>query len=233
MQYDYNMEALQSNIAIKINPKVFKKNPLSSELGENILRQGVDLIDELGFEKFTFRKLARKINSTEASIYRYFENKHNLLAYLTMWYWSWTEYRVLFNTLNIESPQIRLRRAIKCLTEEITEDKDVQQINEAKLHQIVIMESSKVYMCKTVASDNESGFFRVYKTLVQRVADIILEIKPEFKYPHMLVSTIIEGAHHQRFFADHLPRLTDIIDGEDAVTMFYTQLAERELEIEK
>jgi hypothetical protein len=49
----------------------------------------------------------------------------------------------------------------------------------------------------------------------------------------MLVSTIIEGAHHQRFFADHLPRLTDIVEGEDAVTSFYLQLVERELGIEK
>lgn len=227
------MQALQSNIAIKINPKVFKKDPISSELGEKILRQGIDLIVELGFESFTFKKLAGRINSTEASIYRYFENKHNLLAYLTMWYWSWMEYKLVLKTLNIDCPKERLRRAIRCLTEEVVEDKEVSQIDEAKLHQIVITESSKVYMCKSVDSDNESGFFSVYKTLVQRVANIILEINPNFKYPHMLVTTIIEGAHHQRFFADHLPRLTDLVDGEDAVTTFYIQLTERELGIEK
>ena len=226
------MQVLQSKIAIKINPDVFKKDPLSSELGEKILRQGIVLIEELGFEDFTFKKLAEHISSTEASIYRYFENKHNLLAYLIMWYWSWMEYRLMMCTLNIDDPTVRLKRAIKCLTEEITEDLDVQQIDEAKLHQIVIIESSKVYLCKTVAADNELGFFSVYKTLVQQVADIILEIKPTFKYPHMLVSTIIEGAHHQRFFASHLPRLTDVVEGEDAVTDFYTQLTIRELGIE-
>jgi AcrR family transcriptional regulator len=226
------MKALQSNIAIKINPKVFKKDPLSSDLGTRILRQGVELMEELGFEGFTFKKLATKINSTEASIYRYFENKHNLLAYLTMWYWSWMEYRLIMRTLNIEDPTVRLKKSIKCVTEEIIEDQEVQEIDEAKLHQIVIIESSKVYLCKQVEQDNESGFFLVYKNLVQRIADIILEINPEFKYPHMLVSTIIEGAHHQRFFADHLPRLTDIIEGEDAITTFYTQLALKELGIE-
>lgn len=226
------MQVLQSKIAIKINPKVYKKDPLSSQLGEKILRQGIELMEELGFESFTFKKLAARIGSTEASVYRYFENKHNLLAYLTMWYWSWMEYRILMNTLNIEDPKVRLRCAIKALTEEVIEDREVQQINEAKLNRIVIIESSKVYMCKTVDADNELGFFLVYKSLVQRVADIILEINSKFKYPHMLVSTIIEGAHHQRFFADHLPRLTDIIEGEDAVTTFYIQLAERELAIE-
>ena len=40
----------------------------------------------------------------------------------------------------------------------------------------------------------------------------------------MLISTVMEGAHHQRFFAEHLPRLTDVVDGHDAVTTFYTEL---------
>lgn len=227
------MQVLQSKIGIKINPKVYKKDPLSSELGGEILRSSVEFIEEIGFEEFTFRKLAIRINSTEASVYRYFENKHNLLAYLTMWYWSWMEYRVFITTLNIDDPTIQLKRAIKCLTEEVKEDKEVQQFDEVKLQRIVIIESSKVYLSKKVEQDNELGFFKVYKDLVQRVADFILEISPNFKYPHMLVSTIIEGAHHQRFFADHLPRLTDIVPGEDAITTFYTQLTERELAIEK
>jgi len=227
------MQGLQSKIGIKINTKVFKKDPLSSDLGGDILRNSVELIEELGFEDFTFLKLAKHIGSTEASVYRYFENKHNLLAYLTMWYWSWMEYRIFVTTLNIDDPKVQLERAIKCLTDEVKEDLEIYQFDEIKLQRIVIIESSKVYFSKKVEEDNEHGFFIVYKDLVQRVADFILEIKPDFKYPHMLVSTIIEGAHHQRFFASHLPRLTDIVPGEDAITTFYTQLAQRELFIEK
>ena len=68
-----------------------------------------------------------------------------------------------------------------------------------------------------------------YKEVVQRVSDIILEIKSDFKYPHMLVSTVIEGSHHQRFFAEHLPRLTDIVEGEDAVSTFYIELVFNEI----
>lgn len=227
------MNFLHSTIAIKINPNVFKKDPLSSELGIEILRHGIELINDLGFESFTFKKLAAQINSTEASIYRYFESKQHILAYLTMWYWSWTEYKVLLNTLNIDCPKERLKRSIYCLTEEVKEDLEVDHINETKLHQIVISDSSKVYLCKSVADNNKAGFFAVYKSLVQRVADIILEIKPDFKYPHMLVTTIIEGAHHQRFFADHLPRLTDVSENEDTVSSFYVELVQRELGIEK
>ena len=45
----------------------------------------------------------------------------------------------------------------------------------------------------------------------------------------MLVSTIIEGANHQRFFAENLPRLTDVIEGEDAVVSFYQELVLKEI----
>lgn len=225
------MSIIQNKIAIKINPNVYKKDPLSSRLGEQIVKGSIEQMYELGFEEFTFRKLAKHIGSTEASVYRYFESKHNLLAYLTMWYWSWMDYRIMLRTLNIDDPQQRLRNAIQLITKEIEADNELQQIDEVKLNQIVIREGAKVYHCIKVDQDNEEGFFLAYKELVQRVADIILEIKPAFKYPHMLVSTVIEGAHHQRFFADHLPRLTDIVVGEDAITTFYIQLTEREIGI--
>ena len=59
---------------------------------------------------------------------------------------------------------------------------------------------------------------------MERVGDIVLEINPTFKYPNMLISTVLEGAHNQRFFAQHLPRLTNTVEGEDAITEFYLQM---------
>ncbi|MCH2234287.1 MAG: TetR/AcrR family transcriptional regulator [Crocinitomicaceae bacterium] len=218
------MNNLFSKINIKVNENVFLKDPESSDLGQRIVEHGIDLIDELGFEDFTFKKLAKKIGSTEASIYRYFENKHTLLVYLVLWYWGWQEYRIVMNTLNIEDPKVKLRRAMRLLTEKIEEDSTFSRVNEIKLNRIVNAESSKIYLSKKVDQDNALGFFRQYQEVVQRVSDFILEINPQFKYPHMLVSTIIEGAHHQRFFAKHLPRLTDEIEGEDAISTFYINL---------
>ena len=116
------MEGLHGRVAISVNENVFLKDPTGTELGRRIVRASIDLIDDLGFEDFTFKKLALAIGSTEASVYRYFENKHNLLAYLTMWYWGWMEYRIVMSTLNIEDPKVRLRNAIKALTESIEED---------------------------------------------------------------------------------------------------------------
>lgn len=218
------LKNLLSKFSININEHVYLKNPESSDLGKKIIKGSTELIEELGFENFTFKKLGSHIGSPEASIYRYFENKHYMLTYLVHWYWGWMEYRMVMAVMNVECPRERLKRCINLLTGPVTEDLNFGQVNEIKLHAIVVSESSKIYMSKQVDADNAHGLFKPYKDLVQRVSEIILEINPQYKYPHMLVSTIIEGANHQRYFAEHLPRLTDIVEGEDSIISFYQEL---------
>jgi len=218
------MNELLSKVSIQVNEQIFLKNPESSELGRRIIAGSIDMIEEMGFEFFTFRKLAKGINSTEASIYRYFESKHRLLLYLTSWYWGWMEYRLVFNLANVHSPEDRLARAIALLTDQVIEDSSFTHINEMKLHRIIISESSKVYLTKDVDQENKEGVFAGYIRLVERVSGIILEINPNYKYSHMLVSTLIEGVHHQRYFAEHLPRLTDVNKGQDSIPRFYKEV---------
>lgn len=218
------MVNLLSKVSIQVNDKIYLKNPESSELGRKIVAGSIDSIYCLGFESFTFRKLAHEIDSTEASIYRYFENKHKLLLYLTSWYWGWMEYRLMFTVANITEPLERLERAIVLLTETVQEDSSFSHINEVKLNGIVISESPKAYLTKEVDEANRVGAYWGYKQLVARVSDIILEVNPDYKYPHMLVSTVIEGAHHQVYFAEHLPRLTDVIEGENSIIEFYKDM---------
>lgn len=218
------MDSLTSNLNISVSKKFFVKHPDSSEIGQKIIQWSILMIEEIGFESFTFKKLANKIGTTEATVYRYFESKHKLLLYLTCWYWSWMEYRLLFTIANIESAKERLIRSINLLTEVIEEDSDFSYINEVKLNKIVISEASKSYLNKDVDKENKDGAYLNYKKLVQKVSEIILEINPNYKFPHMLISTVIEGAHLQRFFAEHLPRLTDTDSKEDAVTLFFKQM---------
>ncbi|MEQ8358728.1 MAG: TetR/AcrR family transcriptional regulator [Cytophagales bacterium] len=213
-----------SKVNIQVNENIYLKNPESSDLGKNIISGSIDLIEKMGFEAFTFRKLGKEINSTEASIYRYFESKHKLLLYLINWYWAWMEYRLVFSMANIKSPEERLQRALNLLTEEYNSEKKFNYIDTQKLFNIVIQESSKSYLIKEVDKVNQEGAFLAYKQLVARVGDIILEINPKYKYPHMLISTVIEGAQHQRFFAEHLPRLTDVPDGEATIPNFYKNM---------
>ena len=218
------MNSFSSHIRIDIHDSIFLKNPETSELGIKIISGSIDLICELGFENFTFKKLATSIKSSEASVYRYFESKHQLLVYLANWYWSWIEYRLVFGLANILCSSERLEKAIRILTSPIEFDHSFSHVNEVKLNQIVIQEFSKIYLNKQVEHGNKEGYFSSYKAVVERVSHIVKEINPGFKYPAMLVSTVIEGAHHQRFFAQHLPRLTNTVEGEDAVSEFYVEM---------
>ncbi|MFA7274083.1 MAG: helix-turn-helix domain-containing protein [Crocinitomicaceae bacterium] len=217
-------------ISIIVPEITYLKNPDSSDLGKKIISGAIELIDQLGFEVFTFKKLGIQIGSTEASIYRYFESKHQILVYLTSWYWSWVDYNLILQTINIPSPTNRLINALKVVTKKVEYDSTFSYVDEIKLHSIVSVESSKIYMNKHVDQDNSIGYFIPYKNVVQRVSQIILEINPAYNYPHMLISTTIEGAHLQRFFAEHLPRLTDVIPGEDSVTEFYTNMVFKAIE---
>jgi len=116
------MIELPVQIKIHVNPNVFLKDPESSELGKNIVMHSIELLNEIGFEAFTFRKLGMLTGWPESTIYRYFESKHMLLVYLTSWYWGWIEYKLAIATTNIYSPKERLRKAIEIVTERGEED---------------------------------------------------------------------------------------------------------------
>ena len=188
-----------SQIKIQVNPKLFLKDPHTSELGERIIYTSIKLINDLGFEHFTFKKLASEINSTEASVYRYFESKQKLMFYLINWYWSCVEYRLLFDTANINNPKERLTKSIQILTTLPDSQSGIIDSVEVPLKKLVMNESAKVIMTKEVDAENKEGVFSVYKAIVNYVAQIILEINPSYSYPNMLVSTMIEGSNQQRY----------------------------------
>lgn len=192
------------------------RDPLQSSLGRNILTNSVLLMYEIGFESFTFKKLAEKMGSNETSLYRYFENKHYLLLYLVVWYWNWVSYLIEFNTNNITDPNIKLDLIIDNFVDATKENHSVDFINEKILHRVIISESSKSYHTKNIDEENKQGFYKSYKVLIQKVADVILEINPNFPYPHSFATNLFELANNEIFFAEHLPRLTDVkVENED------------------
>jgi AcrR family transcriptional regulator len=209
------------NVLIKVDKQLYVKNPDSSDLGRKIITNSIEMINELGFEKFTFKKLSIQIKSTESSVYRYFENKHQLLLYLASWYWNWMYYQIVLATINIDLVDVKLKRTIDILTRDTKEDKSISYINEILLNKIIITESSKAIHTKNVDKENENGCFESYKKVINKVADLILEVNPEFEYAHMLVTTVIEGAQQQQYYIDHFPSLTDKVKAEDTIAAFY------------
>ena len=200
---------MQIQLQINMNEKLFLRDPGKSELGKSIILHSIQLIHLNGLESFTFKKLAEAVGTTEAGIYRYFENKHRLLIYLTAWYWSWLEYQVSFKTNNIKDPVVKLKMVIKLLATTVEGDFKSSDIDEGILHQIVITEGSKTYLTKRVSDDNKDHLFKPYKDLCAVIGSMILECNPRYKYPKSLATTIIEMAHFQNFFMNNLPSLTD------------------------
>lgn len=203
------MERLLQNLKISIHKKLYVKDPESSDLGKRIVENSILLIHALGFEQFTFKKLGAAIGSNESSIYRYFENKHKLLLYLTNWYWGWMEYRLVFTTASLQDANQKLDQALTIVTQSIKEDSSFSHINEVLLSEIIINEYSKSYLTKEIDHENKEGYFLIYKRLVVRLSEMILEVKPDYPYASSLSSTIIEGALHQHFLKSHFKSITD------------------------
>lgn len=201
-----------SSIKINVCPNLFVKDPETSLLGRRIVTESILLIDELGFDHFTFKKLGERIGSNESSIYRYFENKHRLLIYLSSWYWSWMDYRLTLGTANIEDAGERLRRAVGVLTGTVQDDDDTEHIDESILNRIIVAEFTKTFLTKEVDTENKDGFFLLYKNVINRLVGFIHEAMPGYPYPRSLASSIVEGSLHQHFLKDHLKTITDCSD---------------------
>ena len=220
------MQTILSNIKIAINEKLYVKDPETSELGKKIIENSILLINEIGFDNFTFKKLGLKIGSNESSLYRYFENKHKLLVYLSSWYWSWMEYKLVFATTNITNPMEKLKKAITIVTEKIEDDYETTHINEAILNKIIILEFTKTFLTKEVDDENKEGFFFVYKRVINRIIEIILDVNPKYEFAKSLESSIVEGALHQNFLSQHLKTITNCNEN-NSPTNFYINMVEK------
>jgi AcrR family transcriptional regulator len=222
------MNNLLLSLKIQVNDKIYVKDPETSSLGRKIIQESILLMDEIGFENFTFKKLGERIGSNESSIYRYFESKHKLLVYLSSWYWSWIEYRLVFETNNIENPYDKLNKAITVVTQKIEDDSQTEHINESILNKIIITEFTKTMMTKEVDNENKEGFFLIYKRVVNRLVAMIEVVNPQYAYSKSLASTIVEGALHQHFLKNHLKTITNCNDN-ISPTDFYINLVSKTL----
>lgn len=203
------MQTLLSSLKISVPENIFLKDPESSELGKRIIENSISLIDDIGFDNFTFKKLGEKIGSNESSIYRYFESKHKLLLYLSSWYWGWIEYQLVFETHSISNNKEKLLKAVDIVCRAVKADHSYKHIDEVALNNIMINENSKSFLTKEVDQENKDGYFVIYKRIVKRLSDIIQNTQPNYPFPASLASTILEGSLHQHFLKDHFKSITN------------------------
>ena len=226
------MGKLLSNFKISVQESIYNKDPESSDLGKRIIEHSIKLIDKIGFDAFTFKKLGVEIGSNESSVYRYFDNKHKLLIYLSSWYWAWIEYQLVIETHSISDPVEKLKKTIEITAKSIKEDSKHTHINVVILNRIIIEENSKSFLTKEVDKKNQEGYFKVYKRLITRLKEMILQIDLNYEYATSLASTIIETALYKHFLNNHFPSITDC---KKSITpaQFLTDLVFRALNIKK
>lgn len=192
-----------------LNDRLFLKNPQSTELGKKIIRESINLMAEIGYEQFTFKKLAAEIQTTEATIYRYFVNKHKLLIYLVSWYWNYLEFQLIVQLSNLTDPADKIRKVIDILVWEDNLEIDFGAFDHKALYYITIAEGNKTFLSKDVDENNKDMLYKPFKDLSGRIAAIFSEYNPSYKYPNTLASSVIDLSHLQHYFMHHLPRLSD------------------------
>ncbi|MFN2260928.1 MAG: TetR family transcriptional regulator [Psychroflexus sp.] len=224
------METLLPNFKININSNLYLKDPESSDLGRKIISNSIILIEKLGIEDFTFKKLASKIHSNESSVYRYFENKHKLLLYLSTLYWGIIEYQMVFHTTAIKNDEQKLMSAIEIVISNPRNFHTNFNIDEQKLKKIINSEFIKVYHNKSVDEENKAGYFASYKRLISRISKMIETVNPDYKYSQSLASLIVEGSLSHYFLSEHFENLTDCHSTKH-IQLFYQDLLTKTLNI--
>jgi len=204
-----------------INDNLYNKDPESTDLGKSIIKHSIDIIEAIGYEQFTFKKLGEVILSNESSIYRYFENKHNLLIYLCSWYWLWIDYQIMMRFMNSHTLDDKLKNVLKIIIEVCPENDLNDHVNETKLQRIVIAEFHKTFMTKAVDEENKMGFYLVYKNIIFRIINLINEINPDYKYAESLASTVVQGSLHQHFLRLHLKTITTFKNDNEMFQFYY------------
>jgi len=198
------------SITIEVNPECYLRDPLQTSLGKRIIEHSIEVLAEAGFEAFNFKQLARSMGSTEASIYRYFRNKHYLLIYLTSWYWDYMKYLIQIDIRTTVDHYERLIRAMSTVVSAASESDSVQFVHQKMLHKIVLENYGKAYHTKDVDQENSAGLFQNYKEVSNLIADLIAGVRSDFTYPHALATNLLTMAHEHYYYAEHLPSLTEI-----------------------
>ena len=203
----------------------------SSPMGRRILSEGLDLMNELGLEAFTFKKLAERTGCTEVTVYHYFANKQRLLQYYFQLYWLWMQAHCEQEGRTLKDPRARLRGDISALCGIWPKDALAAQLDPFALRELVINEGFKSFMHKNVDSDNKLRLFQPYKDLCAHVASELKACDKSCPQPRSFATTLIEIAHSLEFAMHHLPALTELSAKKDRkkLAAFLQELTDRYL----
>lgn len=195
------------------DPTLHLRDPGTSAVGERILSEGLVLMNELGLEVFTFKKLTERAECTEATIYKYFPNKQRLLQYYFQLYWMWLDTHCQQEGRSLSDPWERVQGDIRSLCGLWAKDAMAAQLDPVVLRALVLVEGSKSFLHRNVDEDNKLKLFQPYKDLCAHIATELKACDRKCKQPHTFATTLIEMAHSLEFAMEHLPALTELSAG--------------------
>lgn len=222
------MITLTKQLELHIPSCLYLKNPKDSALGNKIVMRSAQLIHSMGIEEFTFKKLSIAIGCTEATVYRYFENKHQLLLYIMNIFWGWHEYQIVFATQNLDSASVKLKRTIALLAKpefNFLKDKKYSQ----DVLQTAINEGIKIHLTRHLRDEIKTGGMESYYRLVKRISQFILELDASYPFPDALSAAIIDNALLQLFYKKYCPGISDASISHENIENFLTQLLPKKL----
>jgi len=91
----------------------------------------------------------------------------------------------------------------------VTEKGNFAYLDLRSLYRIAVSESGKAYMTKEVDGEHKEGCFSSFKRLCDRLRDAIVDVRADHPYPALMASNVVDGSMVQRFFAEHIPSLSE------------------------
>lgn len=217
------MKSLAQHVDIHIPENLYIKNPKESELGNRLVQQAAAMIASAGIGAFNFKKLSIQCGCTEATVYRYFENKHKLLLYLLNLYWGWQEYRLVLQTQNITDHGKKLKKAISILAHLEIPDNLNSEFG-GHIVQIAIQEGIAIHLTPEIQFEINNGSLTIYHILVKRLSKLIADKIPTYDYPDSLAAAIMDIALQQKYFMRHCPELSRQIKDENDLKQYLLSL---------
>jgi len=194
---------------VHIPSRMAQHDPSHSRTGLKILNTAIQLIADEGYEAFHLSRLAEKAGTVESTVYRYFENKHKLLLYISGWYWAYLDFSIDYETREMKDPRQILSKAIEMMAG-ISLPKNSSLIGDPLIiHRIITMEFSKIYITQMAHDDNKEGYFVYFKTFVNKIGNLLADIMPGYKFPRSLAFLLVLGIYQQIHVAEKLPALSD------------------------
>lgn len=181
--------------SLQVSDTFYLRNPHTTALGKKMIARAITIIDEIGYSQFTFKKLALSINSVEASIYRYFENKEHMLFYLVATYWTATNFRVKFFTQMLRSHEERVYTTIDVLTG--IQSAAVPGLDFNQYEALQRIARKNYFYALTILRNKENGevlereLFKVSKEIQDHLEASIRKLAPSFQYSALMADTIM------------------------------------------